>query len=243
MRLFVPFVFVIVLCFARAEDEDQVYEDSVYSDAINFVNECGDKELSLCFKERALKYLESLPNNVDLGSGIKIKENFEGANRASRQYQPADLPEEPRARENELDNIIIEKLADYFTSHTFEFKMPTDTAKDLKRSMEEGRKKKNNNNKGGGMMNMMMLIQLKAAILGAIFLKVVALVAFKALLVAKVALTIASVIALKKIVEQKHHSATYEVVSHPHAYEDHGHYDRSFSQDLAYNAHKGARHN
>lgn len=91
------------------------------------------------FQERALKYLDRLPNNVDLGSGIKIKETHDGAGRSSRSYETAKMPDEPRARENELDSMIVEKLADYFTSHTFEFKMPSDAAKDLKRSLEEGK--------------------------------------------------------------------------------------------------------
>lgn len=86
----------------------------------------------------------------------------------------------------------------------------------------------------------MMLIQLKAAILGAIALKFIALVAFKALLVAKIALTIASIIALKKLLEHKHHTSTYEVVA-PHHHDEYGHFDRSFTQEqLAYKGYEGA---
>lgn len=51
MRLFVPVAVLFVLAAAvSAHDDDVAYEDSVYGDAINFVNECGSKELSLCFK-------------------------------------------------------------------------------------------------------------------------------------------------------------------------------------------------
>lgn len=82
-------------------------------------------------------------------------------------------------------------------------------------------------------MNLLMILQLKALAIGAIMLKIVGLVAFKALLVGKIALVLVLIIGLKKLVEQKQHSSSYEVVSHPH-YDDHHHYDRSFSQNLAY---------
>lgn len=84
-----------------------------------------------------------------------------------------------------------------------------------------------------------MLIQLKAAIIGAIALKLIGIVAFKALLVAKIALTIASVIGLKKLLENKQHS-TLEVVAHPHYTEEYIH-DRAFGQQKAYKQHHSAR--
>lgn len=150
--------------------------------------------------------------------------------RDARTLKQVQLPEEPRAREDALDNALLDRLADYLSSHTFEFKVPGNTIQNLKRSLEEeeGRKKKK---KGG--MNMMMLLQMKAAAIGALALKAIALVAFKALIIGKIALAIAGVIALKKLFEQKHHTSTYEVVAHPH-FDEHGHYDRSFSQELAY---------
>lgn len=83
-------------------------------------------------------------------------------------------------------------------------------------------------------MPLFVLLQLKAAIIGAMVLKLIGLVAFKALLVAKIALTIASVIGLKKLLDSKHRSSsTYEVVAHPYYTEDHVH-DRSLGQQMAY---------
>lgn len=72
---------------------------------------------------------------------------------------------------------------------------------------------------------------MKAAMLAAIALKVLALLAFKALVIGKIALTISGIIALKKLLEQKHHTSTYEVIAHPH-YEEH--HERSFGQEMAY---------
>lgn len=89
-------------------------------------------------------------------------------------------------------------------------------------------------------MPLFLLLQLKAAIIGAMIIKLIGLVAFKALLVAKIALTIASVIGLRKLLESKHRSSTYEVVAHPYYTEDHVH-DRSFSQQIAYKGQEQVR--
>lgn len=171
--------------------------------------------------------MEQLPNNIDLGGIFKVKQTDETI--GTKQLNSPQLPEEPRAREDALDTAIFNRMANYLSSLTFEFKLPTETISETKSSTEEESRKKKNK-KG---MPMMMLFQLKAATIGALALKGVAILAFKALAIAKIALTVAGVIFLKKLFEHKHHSSTYEVVAHPH-YEDHGHYDRSFSAEMAY---------
>lgn len=193
-------------------------------------------------QEKALKYIERLPNNLELGSsGIRIKEDKQ---RLPKQYKPDEIPPKDElftqsAREEMLDRMLFDRIADYLSSHIFEFKMPTV----VKETMEEARKKGGGGGLGGGggdkkggYMPYLLLFQLKAATVGAVALKAIALVAFKALVIAKIAFTIASIIALKKLLEQKHHTSTYEVLApHPH-YED---YDRSFNpSDLVFKGHK-----
>ncbi|KAH1009429.1 uncharacterized protein LOC109535110 [Dendroctonus ponderosae] len=226
----------------KEDDEDTKEEMEIYKVAIDFVDECGSKELSLCVKERVLKYIDALPNELDIGGGVKVKPN----GRLSRKNELEALPEEPRAREDAVESILWDRVADYLSSHTIEIKVPPDAIQELQHSVDEGRGKGGGGGgkKGGGggdrVKGLMMLIQLKAAILGALALKFVAIVAFKALIVAKVAFTIASIIALKKLLEQKHHTSTYEVLAHPH-HEEYGHFDRSFTQEqLAYKGYEGA---
>ncbi|XP_066247866.1 uncharacterized protein Osi9 [Euwallacea similis] len=216
-------------------------EMEIYKIALDFLDECGAKELSLCLKERALRYIDSLPNELDIGETVKVKPN----GRFSRKTEIGQLPDEPRARESIVESFLWDRIADYLSSHTIEIKLPPETVEQMKKA-DEGRGKNGGiggGDKGGGqkMKGLMMLIQLKLALLGAIALKFVALVAFKALLVAKVALAMASILSLKKLLEQKHHTSTYEIVaSHPH-HDDWGHYDRSFTKDqLAYRGYEGA---
>ncbi|KAL1494624.1 hypothetical protein ABEB36_010194 [Hypothenemus hampei] len=233
-----------VATFAQQDDANE--ETEIFRIAFDFMNECGSKELSLCLKERALRYVNLLPNELDIGRSIKIKPNGQ----ISRNSEMEKLPDEPRAREDAVETILWDRISEYLSSHTIEFKIPSDAIQEMKQSVEEGRGKgggggggKKGGGGGGGdrMKGLFMLIQLKAAILGAIALKFIALVAFKALLVAKVALTISSIIALKKLIEHKHHTSTYEVVAHPHHDDWGGHYDRSFTQNqLAYRGYEGA---
>ncbi|XP_050304360.1 uncharacterized protein LOC126741926 [Anthonomus grandis grandis] len=231
---------------SQQHQDDSMEEMEIYKMAMDFMDECGSKEWSLCLKERALRYMETLPNELDIGGAVKIIPN----GRISRKNPEDQLPEEPRAREDAVDSILWNRISDYLSSHTIELRVPPDTLQEINESVEEGRGKGGGGGggkKGGGgggdrMKGLMMLIQLKAAVLGAIALKFVALVAFKALLIAKIALVLASVIALKKLLEQKHHTSTYEVVAHPPHHEGwDGHYDRSFTQEqLAYRGYEGA---
>ncbi|CAH1111140.1 unnamed protein product [Psylliodes chrysocephalus] len=235
MNVFVNLCILGLIGFGCAEEgRDYWGEVFVYKDALEFMRGCGSKELSLCVKERALGYLDSIPTSVDLGGGLKIRANR--VERHARQGVP--LPDDLRAREEAVENLLWDRIIDFMRSHTFEFKIPDETINDLMgKPVEEARKKKGGGGGGMRMRTMLLLLQLKAATIGAIALKVIGLIAFKALVIAKIAFTIASIIALKKLLESKHHTSTYEVVAHPH-YEEHGHFDRSFNtfnaQDFAY---------
>jgi hypothetical protein len=66
--------------------------------------------------------VERLPNDIDIGNGIRIKQSDSG--RLPREHTPITLPDEAAAREAILDRVLLERLADYFSSHTLEFKIP-----------------------------------------------------------------------------------------------------------------------
>ncbi|KAK4875562.1 hypothetical protein RN001_011984 [Aquatica leii] len=215
-----------------AENVEDVFEKGTMEEAVQFIDKCGSKEITLCFKERALHYIDKLPQRLVIGGGLSLEPNQDVIDRSGRVYNTPDLPEESRARENAIDSILYDKLVNYISSHTLEFKVPDAAISEFKRSIEEGRKKKGG--KKGNMMGYLMLFKLKAAMLAAIALKGLAVIAFKALVIAKIALTITLIIGLKKLAESKHHASTYEVVAHD---DHHGHY-RSFGQDLAYRAYK-----
>lgn len=51
---------------------------------------------------------------------------------------PIILPDEARAKEEALDNIIFERLADYIGSHILEFKFPNNRPTVADNELEEG---------------------------------------------------------------------------------------------------------
>lgn len=78
--------------------------------------------------------MDSLPNELDIGGGIKIKPNA----RYSRKTGVEKLPDEPRAREDAVETILWDKVSDYLGSHTIELKVPPDAIQEMKKSVEEG---------------------------------------------------------------------------------------------------------
>lgn len=91
------------------------------------------------------------------------------------------------------------------------------------------------------LLPLLLLLKLKAAALIPLALGALALLALKALIVGKLALVLAGIIGLQKLLGQKQHSQSYEVVAHPHYTEEHGHgWGRSANDahDLAYRAYK-----
>lgn len=86
-------------------------------------------------QERALKYVDSLPSELDIGETIKVKPN----GRFSRKTEIGQLPDEPRAREDAVDSILWEKVSEYLGSHTIEIKLPPDTLQEMKNSVDEGK--------------------------------------------------------------------------------------------------------
>lgn len=52
-----------------------------------------------------------------------------------------NLPAEPEARENEVDSLLVDRVARFLSTHTLQFKVPKDSIDDLQTSLEEGKDK------------------------------------------------------------------------------------------------------
>lgn len=93
------------------------------------------------------------------------------------------------------------------------------------------------------LMPLLMMLKMKAIALVPLAIGALALLAFKALIVGKLALVLAVIIGIQKLLANKSPQPSYEVVSHPHYTEEHGHhssggYGRSLqdsgAQEMAY---------
>uniref|UniRef100_A0A1A9ZSW6 Uncharacterized protein n=1 Tax=Glossina pallidipes TaxID=7398 RepID=A0A1A9ZSW6_GLOPL len=227
--------FMCLFALMATADATQTSEDdSLLSNALKMVKDCGDKSMVLCFKERALHYFDTENDDINLTEGISLVKTDEIP--VGRSLNDVDLPEEAEARENEIDTLLVERIARFFGTHTLQFKVPKESIQDMQRALEESRGKKKEKKKY--LLPLLLLFKLKLAALLPLAIGFLALLSFKALVVGKIALLLASIIGLKKLFESK--KENYEVVAHPHySHEDHS-YARALREahDLAYNAYK-----
>ncbi|XP_038219715.1 uncharacterized protein LOC119837976 isoform X2 [Zerene cesonia] len=202
------------------------------------VKECFDGDVSLCLKEKALKYVETISSarEMNLAEGVTLLGT--GSPRSARAYEP--LADEPKAREAQVESRLVDIAAEFLENHVIEFRMPSSAVEGMKRSLDEARGKKK---KLKQLLPLLALAKLKIMALIPLFLGIIAFAAAKAVLLAKVSLLVAGIIALKKLLASKHHETSYEVVAHPH-HEEHyassGHgWGRSIdeAQNLAYGGH------
>ncbi|KAI5645733.1 hypothetical protein NE865_02400 [Phthorimaea operculella] len=225
---------VFSLCIAAAAAKPASGEDAdVVSSVVSVVKSCAEEDVSLCLKERALKYVENLNSarEVSITDGISLIGN--GSPRSARSFEP--LAEEPKARENQVEGRLLDAAADFLENHVIQLRVPKSTVEDVKRSLEEGRGKKK---KLKQLIPIFALLQLKIQSLIPLFLAIIAFAAVKGLLIAKAALLASALVLLKKLLSKHEHHESYEVVAHPHHEEHHGGWGRSSvdAQNLAYSA-------
>lgn len=87
------------------------------------------------WQERALKYLDSTSGNIEIVDGVTLKETNPEKDETQNVSNPA-LPEEPRARENAIDSLLMDRLSKFFGSHTLEFKIPKNSIVEMKREFD-----------------------------------------------------------------------------------------------------------
>ncbi|XP_013142569.1 PREDICTED: uncharacterized protein LOC106106521 [Papilio polytes] len=213
-------------------------DEDVVGSVIGVVKNCAEEDVSLCLKERALKYAENLAaaREVSITDGISLIGI--GSSRSARSFEP--LSEEPKARENQVEGRLIDTALDFFENHVIQLRIPKGAVEDVKRSLEEGRGKKK---KLKQLLPIFALLQLKIQSLIPLFLGIIAFAAVKGLMLAKAALLASALLLLKKLLSKNEHHESYEVVAHPHHDEHfshgsaHGGWGRSQdAQNLAYSA-------
>ncbi|XP_063541689.1 uncharacterized protein LOC134750460 [Cydia strobilella] len=230
--------FLLILVSVAVVSAKPTGEDDVIGSVIGVVRSCAEEDVSLCLKERALKYVENLATarEVNISDGISLLGS--GSPRSARSFEP--LSEDPAARENQVESRLLDATADFLENHVIQLRMPKSTVEDVKRSLEEGRGKKK---KLKQLQGILQLLQLKIQSLIPLFLGIIAFAAVKGLMLAKAALLASALVLLKKLLSKHESHESYEVVAHPHHEEHishgggHGGWGRSAdAQNMAYNA-------
>ncbi|XP_028043630.1 uncharacterized protein LOC114253070 [Bombyx mandarina] len=231
---------VLAVCAVAAANSDE----DVFRSVMGVLKTCSDDNVALCLKEKALRYVENVSNSRELNLIDGVSLIGQGSPRSARSFEP--LPDEPRARENQVDLRLLDGVADFLENFVIQIRLPKGAIESAKRSLEEGRGKKK---KLKQLLPILALLQLKIQSLIPVFLGIIAFAAVKGLMLAKAALLASGLILLKKLLSKNDHHESYEVVAHPHHEEHfshssggggggHGGWGRSApdAQNLAYNA-------
>ncbi|KAJ0170880.1 hypothetical protein K1T71_013652 [Dendrolimus kikuchii] len=231
--------FILLVCVAFASSKP-AGDDDVFGNVIGVMKGCAEKDISLCLKEKTLRYLENvnMARELDITDGITVVGT--GSSRSARSYEP--LPEEPKARESQVENRLLDAAADFMENHVIQLRIPKGTVDDVKRSLEEGRSKKKKQLKQ--LQPILQLLMLKFQSMIPLFLAIIAFAAIKGLMLAKAALLASALVLLKKLLSKNDHHESYEVVAHPHHEEHfshgggHGGWGRASqdAQNMAYSA-------
>ncbi|XP_045780339.1 uncharacterized protein LOC123877566 [Maniola jurtina] len=227
---------VYVLCLVTLVTAmPTVKEDGVMDKFISTLRDCVETDTMLCLKEKAMKFTENLAVAKDFSVVDGITFSRTGSPRSARSYDP--LPDEPQARELQVEERIMENVVDFLDSHALQLRMPKAFTEDNSID-EEGRGKKKKKLKK--LLPILALIKLKLAALVPLFLGIIAFAVFKAYILGKIAFIAAAFGALKKLLESKSKSGGggggwAEPAHEEHGWESGGGGGWGRSQDVAQN--------
>ncbi|CAH0401546.1 unnamed protein product [Chilo suppressalis] len=229
--------FVILCLVAAAVAMPTSREDGVMEKFISTLRDCVETDTLMCLKEKAMKYTENLAMSKELNIVDGVSFSRSGSPRSARSYDP--LPDDPKARELQVEERILDNVVDFLDSHVLQLRMPKSFEDDNSVTDEEGRGKKKKKLKK--LMPIIQLIKLKLTALIPLFLGIIAFAVFKAYLLGKIAFIAAAFGALKKLLDAKKNSGGWAEPAHEeHGWESGGGggWGRSQEgQNLAYAAH------
>lgn len=103
-----------------------------------FVKSCGDRELTSCLKMRSLTYVDKMlrKNEIPIVDGLTIVSNEDkSVLRDQRALSDEDFATKS---EDEVENLFMDRIARFLSTHVIQFKMPTTAVNEMKRSLDEG---------------------------------------------------------------------------------------------------------
>lgn len=125
-------------------------DDSALGKVYRVIQECGDKDISICLKMRALTYVDKVlrkSEDISIVDGITLvktdanPEAYRGLNaRALSQDElDASLPKNVDEKNTQVENMLFERMARFLETHTLQLKVPQSSISEMKRSLEEGK--------------------------------------------------------------------------------------------------------
>lgn len=87
-------------------------------------------------QERALQLADKTEGDFEITEGINLVQSE--APSEARALNDFNLSDDQETREQEVDSLLLDRVAHFLGSHTLQFKVPKDSIKDVQRSLEEG---------------------------------------------------------------------------------------------------------
>lgn len=139
------FGFANVFAFPAGPEQDESTLGKVY----RVVQECSDKDLSICLKMRALTFVDKAlrrSDDINIVDGVVFaksdaaNEAYRGLNaRALSQDElDASLPKNAEEKNAQVENLLFDRVARFLETHTLQLKVPSKSISEMKRSLEEG---------------------------------------------------------------------------------------------------------
>jgi hypothetical protein len=129
-------------------DSGSLIEDGIET-AYRFIQNCGDKEMSLCLKMRALTFVDRAlrrPGDVELLEGVSLVQNQESLD-VSRELNgralseaelDASLPKNAEEKDAQVETLLVDRIAKFLQGHTLQFKVPDSAISEVKKTLDEG---------------------------------------------------------------------------------------------------------
>lgn len=114
---------------------------------LRIYDECQRTEggVAMCLKKKAVTFIDRIAkiDVINIGDGVRVVGvEGAGATKAPKSISENDLDKMlPRAledRDNYLNNMLTEKLADYISGRKIQISLPQVTSSDIGRGLEEG---------------------------------------------------------------------------------------------------------
>ena len=137
--------------FPAAEEPTQNQESSYLEDGIEraykFIQSCGEKDMSLCLKMRALTFVDRAlrkPGGVELYDGVSLISSQDEYSRGlngralSEAELDASLPKNAEEKDAQVENLLVDRVAKFLQTHTLQFKVPDSAITEVQKTLEEG---------------------------------------------------------------------------------------------------------
>lgn len=138
---------------APAAPEQQPESGSLLESGVEkvykFIQGCGNKDMSLCIKMRALTFVDNAVrgDQINLIDGVSfVRAETNEADRTlngralSEDELDASLPANSDDRNSQVENLLVDRVARFLESHTLQFKVPDSSISEFRQTVDEGKK-------------------------------------------------------------------------------------------------------